>query len=72
MTRDVFMLFIVHIGSSSMSNRHTYRSLYAINQYVSIIRALNTWKSQDTKQSEFEDTKGQTKQWLQRRHKYKH
>jgi hypothetical protein len=52
-----------------MSIRHTYRSLYPIHQCVSIIRALNTWKSQDTKQSEFEDTKGQTEQWLQRKHK---
>jgi hypothetical protein len=42
-----FILSILHLGSNIMSNWHTYRSLYAIHQYVSIIRALNTWKSQD-------------------------
>jgi hypothetical protein len=47
MTSDDFILSILHLGSNIMSNWHTYRSLYAIHQYVSIIRALNTWKSQD-------------------------
>jgi hypothetical protein len=49
MTSDDFNLSILHIGSNIMSNRHTYRSLCAIHQYVSIIRSLSTWKSQNTK-----------------------
>ena len=47
MTSDDFILSILHLGSNSMLNWYTYRSLYAIHQYVSIIRALSTWKSQD-------------------------
>ena len=49
MTSDEFTLSILHLGSNVMSNRHTYRSLYAIHQYVSIIRSLNPWTSQDAK-----------------------
>jgi hypothetical protein len=49
MTSDYFILYILHLGSNIMSERHTYRSLYTIRQYVSIIRSLNTWISQDTK-----------------------
>ena len=47
MMSDDFILSILHLGSNIMSNWHTCRSLYAIHQYVSIIRALNTWTSQD-------------------------
>ena len=47
MMSDDFILSILHLGSNIMSESHTYRSLYTIHQYVSIIRALNTWKSQD-------------------------
>jgi hypothetical protein len=49
MTSDDFILSILHLGSNIMSESDTYRSLYTIHQYVSIIRSLNTWKSQDTK-----------------------
>ena len=50
-----------------MSKRHTYRSLYAIHQYVSIIRALHTCKSQNTKESKFEDTKRTDKNGYKRK-----
>jgi len=49
MPSDDFILSILYLGSNIMSERHTYRSLYTIHQYVSIIRSLNTWKSQDPK-----------------------
>ena len=64
MTSDDFILSILHLGSNIMSNWHTYRSLYAIHQYVSIIRALSTWKSQDRQynghEREIKDKKTQT------------
>jgi hypothetical protein len=40
MTSDDFILSILHLESNIMSEWHTYRSLYAIHQYVAIIRSL--------------------------------